>query len=382
MPINTDTKITIVESLSDLTDELIAQWRALEDNSLEGNIYASADFIIPALRHLTPEKKPLIIFIQADNKLIFVSVFQKELRCIRKPFHSISSYHSTHSLLSGFLVEKNLAELGLSELFKFIRTNKKHWKAIELQLHMDESEQSKLMKTKAKEYGFLWLETHNQIRATLIPENYSGTTPALSASKSLLKNIRKNKKELAELGSLEYRYIDKPEDISTAIEVFLSLEHCGWKGSKGTSLLAHENHATFFREMTVNLAKRGKVFFTEVLLSGNTIASTINYISGDSGFAFKLGRDENFNKYSIGVINELFLLEKIPEKLSNIKFFDSGSVSGSYMEKLWQEKCLLTSGYLTSNTWIYSYLKVINTGGKIYRHIRNRIFFKTIPSTH
>lgn len=371
MSINADTKTTIVESLSDLTDELIAQWRALEDNALEGNIYASADFIIPALRYLTPETHPIIIFIHKSNKLILAGAFQKNLRSFRKPFQTISSYHSTHSLLSGFLIEKNAAEIGLSEFFKLFRTNRKSWKAIELHLHIDDSEQSKLVKMKAKEHGFLWLETHSQTRAILIPEIYSNSNPALSVSKSLLKNIKKSKKELAALGNLEYRYISKHKEILSAIETFLALEHSGWKGAEGTSLLAHENHARFFREMTTSLAQREKVFFTEISLSENTIASTVNYISSDFGFAFKLGRDEGFNKYSVGVINELFLLEKIPENLSNIKFFDSGSVSGSYMEKLWQEKCLLTSGYLTFNAWTYGYLKVLNTAGKIYHHIKN-----------
>lgn len=305
-------KVRVIRSLEELNDDLVSQWRQLEDASAEGNVYLSPDFVISSFRFLAPSIAPIIIFISHTNdgleQMVFVGVFQTKNANVIRPFSCLSSYKSPHTLLSGFLAHNNFIELAFDLFFDFLSGNRKQWKALDLLLHIDGSIQSNVMQGAAKKHGFFWLEVRREVRAILALNKGGKELPANSLSKPLLKSIKKNRRLLGAEGSVEFCFVDSKAKISRSMEDFLSLEHSGWKGEIGTSLLANDNHAKFFREVTLSLSSRGNAFFTEIHLNGRVVASTVNYRSGSYAFAFKLGRDESLRRCSLGVLNEFFYL--------------------------------------------------------------------------
>jgi CelD/BcsL family acetyltransferase involved in cellulose biosynthesis len=79
---------------------------------------------------------------------------------------------------------------------------------------------------------------------------------ALGAKK--LKELRRQRNRLADLGPVEFQVARAPADVAAALEVFLRLEAAGWKGQRGTALVQHDGDHRCIQEAAATLAARPK----------------------------------------------------------------------------------------------------------------------------
>lgn len=188
-------------------------------------------------------------------------------------------------------------------------------------------------------------------RAVLLPKSDDASAFVSRIPKSRVKDLRRCWRRLSETGALDWRVHAGKNLSDEAIERFLVLENMGWKGEAGTSMRANAANEQFFREMISRFREAGGVFFTELVLNERVIASTCNLISGNSAFAFKIGWDPDFARYSPGMLIELGLLENVPKFFGHLDLIDSGSVEGSYLDALWLDKRRLVNGiFATTRT--------------------------------
>jgi hypothetical protein len=124
-------------------------------------------------------------------------------------------------------------------------------------------------------------------------------------------------------------------DVTAAAESFLRLEHLGWKGKAGSSLRSQSADETFFLACIAGFATRDQVWFTELRLNSQVIASTCNFRSGGAGFAFKLGWDPAWRRCGPGWLNEAALVEAAPTCCADMAYLDSGAPAGCFIEELW-----------------------------------------------
>jgi CelD/BcsL family acetyltransferase involved in cellulose biosynthesis len=122
---------------------------------------------------------------------------------------------------------------------------------------------------------------------------------ALGAKK--LKELRRQRHRLAEHGEVHFDVARSPEQIRTAIEIFLTLEAGGWKGARGTALLQNDGDASFVRRATIALAATGQCEIVTLRAGDTPVAAGIVLRHQDRAFYFKLGVDEHFAKFSPGV---------------------------------------------------------------------------------
>jgi hypothetical protein len=169
-------------------------------------------------------------------------------------------------------------------------------------------------------------------------------------------------------GNVEWRTLYGPEVKDSNIESFLQLEHKGWKAEKGTSIRSSFSHEAFFREMVEGFRRRGRLFFTELLLNGIVIASTTNLVSGDVGFAFKIGWDPAHSDSSPGLMNELAFVRGVNGPCRNLSFIDSGAENGSFVDSLWIARRELTSGMFG----ITSLGRLVLSGTDRLRNVKHR----------
>jgi hypothetical protein len=135
------------------------------------------------------------------------------------------------------------------------------------------------------------------------------------------------------------------------VDDFLRLEHSGWKAESGTSLRSSAGDEAFFRAMTGRFADAGRAFFTELELDGVAVASTANYVSGGAGFAFKVGWDEQYRKFGLGILNEGELVRQAATVCPDLSFMDSGAAEGSFIDKLWPQRRHLVTVFLPTSAW-------------------------------
>jgi CelD/BcsL family acetyltransferase involved in cellulose biosynthesis len=116
-----------------------------------------------------------------------------------------------------------------------------------------------------------------------------------------LKELRRQRNRLAEHGAIDFQVARTPEDVASAVEIFLNLEASGWKAKRGTALMQDEGDASFVRRAVKALAEIGQCEIVTLRAGDTAVAAAIVLRHLDRAFYFKLGVDERFAKLSPGV---------------------------------------------------------------------------------
>jgi hypothetical protein len=116
-----------------------------------------------------------------------------------------------------------------------------------------------------------------------------------------LKELRRQRRRLAEHGAITFEVARSPQEIAAALETFLELEASGWKGARGTALAQVDGDAAFIRRATSTLAATGNCEIVTLRAGATAVASGVVLRHRSRAFFFKLGVDERFAKFSPGV---------------------------------------------------------------------------------
>lgn len=326
-------------------------WVSLEERSLEGNAYLSSNFVRPALRWLSGPRKDndaLILLVTkigvGHSDLVGVGVFLKSTFASKFPFSNLQAYRSVHSYISGFMIDREEAQEVVEAIFNFLCRTDVPWNGVFFDHILVEGAQAELIASVAQEVGAIWYESERYKRAVLNPsENGYGYLEKHLATRKI-KEMKRLRRRLSDLGEVGWRVLHGEEIDKTCIQRFLELENKGWKGKNGKSLKSRPSHDDFFEEMIARFNYTQKVFFTELLVDGKVIASTANLISGNAGFAFKIGWDAEYARFAPGLQNELEFIINSPEFCRRLTYIDSGAEEGSFIEQLWCDRRTIVSG--------------------------------------
>jgi CelD/BcsL family acetyltransferase involved in cellulose biosynthesis len=156
------------------------------------------------------------------------------------------------------------------------------------------------------------------------------------------KEMRRQRRRLAELGELTYRSASTRAEVREALEYFLAMEAAGWKGRAGTALLSEPSTATFVRTMTRELASEGNCRIDSLELDGKPIAMGIVLSSRDQSWLWKIAYDEKHANLSPGT---QFVGDFTRRQLADpsIRQTDSCAIPDHPMiDRLWTERLGIT----------------------------------------
>jgi len=355
----------------DLNKTLVHRWAKLEQIASESNAYLSPHFVLPALRRITPESKPVFVFVEDDreNDLLGVGIFERSRGTKRLPLPHLRAYQCPHSYLTGLLIHRDWIKPVLASFFSFFCDPGNHWYGIEFINRYADTVQASLTDEIASQFKIPWIGYSRKKRAVLIPKDSGPAYMEKHFSSKKKKFLRRCYRLLREAGAVRWRIVRGREIDRTCIDTFLRLEDMGWKAEEKTSLL-RRRHDQFFREMIEGFARHGRAFFTELILGNKVIASTSNIISGNAGFAFKIGWDAEFARMSPGILNEAEFIRNVPDLFPDLEYIDSGAEEGSFIENLWPDRHTLISGFYVTKKLSGTILNGLNT----LRGIRDRAF--------
>jgi hypothetical protein len=118
----------------------------------------------------------------------------------------------------------------------------------------------------------------------------------------------------------------------------LALEAAGWKGRAGTALANDLGAGRFFAEALRRAFSAGALLFHRLRLGDRPIAMIVNFIEGGAAYCFKIAYDEEFARYSPGVLLEIEMMRAL-ETVPGLSFIDSCAVSDhSMINSLWRER--------------------------------------------
>lgn len=335
--------------LDEFDDKLISQWNELEDQAIEPNGYLSPHFVMPAARHIVNKDNVFGMLVEKTNRggypqLSGLGLFQLSKPSKYFPLPHLTAFRSNHSYLSGFLAHRDSFEDVMHHIFEYLIAQSNKWHALVIHDHLRNGISATTETEIAKRLGARWAGYRKWNRAALQPQKSQGDLNS-NLSKNTRKSFKRRMRRLEELGKVDWKVYRGENLDSCILDRFMDLEHLGWKGQQRTSVLSNLADKNFFLEMMAGFHRADKAFATELTLNDQTISSTVNFVSGNAGFAFKIGWDPAYSKFSPGILNEVKWLECDDEFINGLQFIDSGSSEdAAYINSLWTDQRAMESG--------------------------------------
>lgn len=277
---------------NELDEDIIGQWSDLELRSADGNAYLSPHFVIPAIKYLTPAAAPVFLIVtkRTGSKTILtgLGIFEYSRGTIGFPLPHLKAYRSRHSFLGGLLVDEQHIQPTLNALFTYLQSARNVF-GIEFVDLIESTALAEQIDVAARQCKMPWFLDRKRQRAVLMPPKIDQEYIETHLSQKNSKSLRRDYKYLSKFGDVRWNLVRGREVDKAVIDRFLQLEHMGWKGKNGTSLLSNSGNEKFFCEMVGNFSRHDRVFFAELRVNDRVISSTANLLSSKAGYALKSG---------------------------------------------------------------------------------------------
>jgi len=145
-------------------------------------------------------------------------------------------------------------------------------------------------------------------------------------------------RRLAGRGQLVYSISREPDQIRRRFEEFLALEASGWKGRRGTAMLADRYQAAFAREAVNALAGRDLVRIHSLDLDGRAIALLVVFVEAGEAWTWKTAFDEALSEFSPGTLLMLELLKTHLEDPNIVRTDSCATPDHPVVSRLFRER--------------------------------------------
>ncbi len=317
-----------VHRAHDAVDGLAAEWTALAARASEPNAFAEHWFVAASLRTLGAGRDIRLLEVRRGSRLIGLLLVSVETGYARLPVRHVENWLHSQAFLATPLVaageEKAFWTAALAAL------DEADWAPNFLHLR-GLAEQGPVRRALPGET--VYREVRAFLQSDLSPLAYYER----AVRQKKRKEIRRLRNRLAELGPVEARTLDDPSALVSWCDGYLSLEKAGWKGKEGSALADRPETELFFRQIVAAAQAEGRLQFLRLDLGGRPIAMLVNFLTPPGSFSFKTVFDEEFARFSPGVLIQLENLNILER--DDIGWMDSCAVEDHPMiDSLWTER--------------------------------------------
>ncbi len=286
-----------------------AAWGDLTERSLERNVFLEPAFAVPLLAHAFGRPPDLLMAWDASDKLVgLLPVTLPGRRWLAKrrwparplwPGGRVARGLAHRQVAVGTpLLDAAQASAALSAMLDWLRAQSG---AVALCLSEIPADGPFSVLVTGRN-GATCHRLDERQRAALLswPAEDVSVMPARASSRKR-KELRRQHRRLSDLGRRAYTSARSPEAVASAVERFLVLERGGWKGDRGTALLASPALAAFVRSMTRSMAEAGKCRIDAIESDGQPVAMGIVLSVGGLAHFWKTTYDERHAALSPGV---------------------------------------------------------------------------------
>lgn len=186
------------------------------------------------------------------------------------------------------------------------------------------------------------------------------------------RNLRRLGDRLREAGTVEIATPGAEEEIGSWVEEFLRLEASGWKGAAGSAFLSRDADADFLRRIAAVANDRGRLEFMALRFEGRPIALKLNLWSEDGrrGYAYRIAFDEEFAKFSPGMLLELENIQRFHDRPEAVEMDSCASRNRFLLNHLWRERLTIETLWLAPAGRSEFWLRAI----PLLRWLESRLF--------
>jgi CelD/BcsL family acetyltransferase involved in cellulose biosynthesis len=343
------------KTLAELDAADIDAWRDLVARALEPNVFLEPSFALAAAKFLPRERDAGAILVRDGERLLGLVPGRVEGFAAGRPVSTFVGWTHAYAPLSTPLLDRDAAKEVIGCVRRALRKLPGKPRLMLDPLVSEDGAVARLRAAELAEEGISISRFEAHERAMLRPAADLGFTrdresmrksaiadlrcrhPLASISGGRLKELRRQRRRLGELGVLARRVIARPE-IAAAIEAYLALEARGWKGKAGGAAQLDVATRLFLKEAVGSLAAEGKARIDLLTLDEKPLAAAVTLFSGGRAWFWKTAYDEDYARFSPGVQLALDLTEELGAD-AKISLVDSCAVAGHPMiDHLWSER--------------------------------------------
>jgi len=313
----------------------IDAWRDLVARALEPNVFLEPSFALAAAKFLPRERDAGALLIRDGARLVGLVPGRVEGFAAGRPVSTFVGWTHAYAPLSTPLLDREAAKEVIGCVRRALPKLPGKPRLILDSLVNEDGAVARLRAGELAQERISVSRFDPHRRAMLRPA--AGRHPLASISGGRLKELRRQRRRLGELGVLARRVIARPE-IAAAIEAYLALEARGWKGKAGGAAQLDVATRLFLKEAVGALAAEGKARIDLLTLDEKPLAAAITLFSGGRAWFWKTAYDEDYARFSPGVQLALDLTEELGGD-AKISLVDSCAVAGHPMiDHLWSER--------------------------------------------
>lgn len=330
--------VRVVDPLA-LSPELAAAWDRLAAEASEPNPFAERWCLQSALHLLDPERQARLVMVRdgGDGPVIGIMPVALATRYGRLPLRHVSGWAHPNHFHGAPLVRAGFESLFWSILLGWCDAAPWARTLLHVPRLTENGPLHRALVDVARVRGGDAEVVHREERALLdsdlSPADYWDA--AVRAKKR--KELRRQATRLAEEGAVRFRRWQRGEAIEPWIDAFLELEACGWKGRAGSALASHSDTQAWFRAILTGAAEAGRLDMRALDLDERPLAMLINFLAPPGGFSFKTAFDEDYARFSPGVLLQQANLDLLDDPA--IAWVDSCAAPGHPMiDGVWRER--------------------------------------------
>ncbi len=312
-------------------------WRDLASRASEPNPFMEEWFLLPSLKQFDPSARVRLAAFYRDGKVRGIFPLEYRHSYYGYLIPHVSTWLHANAFHGSPLVEDGYEQEFWSELLCALDNDPRGALFLHLPSLLEqcptEIALGEVANCEQRLSGTVMRTERAMLRSELAVEEYLNA----SLSNKRRKELRRQKRRLGELGELLFERKSGTTVKSDWISEFLELEASGWKGREGSALESQLDTRAMFRETMLGAANAGKIELLTLRLDGKPIAMLVNFITPPGAFSFKTAYDEEYYRFSPGVLlqlENLALLER-----DDIEWCDSCASEGHPMiDRIWRER--------------------------------------------
>lgn len=330
--------VRVVDPLA-LSPELAAAWDQLAGDASEPNPFAERWCLQSALHLLDPERRARLVLVRdgSDGPVIGIMPLAAAAHYGRIPLHHVTGWTHHNHFHGAPLVRAGFESLFWSILLGWCDAAPWARTLVHVPRLTEDGPLHRALvdvaRTRGGEAEVVHREERALLESDLSPEEYWDA--AVRAKKR--KELRRQANRLAEQGAVAFRRWQPGEAVDPWIDAFLDLETRGWKGRAKSALASQSDTQAWFRAILAAAGDAGRLDMRALDLDGRPLAMLVNFLCPPGGFSFKTAFDEDYARFSPGVLLQQANLDLLDDP--QIAWVDSCAAPGHPMiDSVWRER--------------------------------------------
>ena len=320
----------------------LGRWDALAQWAAEPNPFLESWYLLPALRSFDPDGAVRLLCLEADGQLAAILPVQRSNSYYGHRVPHWRGWMHDNAFLGTPLVARSFETIFWHEALAWVAAQDRR----ALFLHLPGMAEHgplhrallRCLDVTARPHADVMREERAMLHSTLSPEEY--LDQSLSGKKR--KELRRQHRRLEETGTVEVERTNSALGLAGWTQEFLALERRGWKGAAGSALACDPRTESLFVQALEGAVRRNRLERLAIRLDGKPLAMLANFLCPPGAFSFKTAFDEDYARFSPGVLLQRENLEMLCR--TGIDWADSCAAADHPMiDHFWRERRAITA---------------------------------------